>query len=287
MGGLFSTGPSAETKRFMGATDSSLASMRGTRDAFDAAGNRAAGRAGVYRPKADEELENYASTLRRGTTDTDRAALVNRNTGNVGRAYESGQAALTAQMQARGLSPDSSAALGTAAALEGGRAGAMASAASNADAFFDQDQQRRQRELQLLYGGQADQADQQFAAYNDRSANLSGNLASGYGNLYAQSAAEDARSQQQMMDLIGAAAGMAGPLLGSGMPGIQPDGGQIMDVPWTEQVMNQGRSALHDQSYGMAMDAIAGSPEFAGMSDEDLMRMIFPNGVPQQTPYQF
>lgn len=205
MSNLFGGGPSAQTKGYMGDQSALLSGVRGAGDSFSGMASTAGGDAATYRPLASSSLADYAQYLQKqaNPTDEQRSAYTNSQLGNYDRSYLAGQSALTNQLHQRGLSPDSSAAVGGVAALEGQRANAYGQAGAQANQYFDGRANNALSTIYGLYNNQYGQALGRQAGYTGEAAGAYGQAAGGYGNLAQQSAQEDARKQAQLQQFLG------------------------------------------------------------------------------------
>lgn len=212
------SGPSAQTKDYQNQTSGMYGAIRNTGNTLTQMGQQAQGRYNTYRPQADSALSGYSSLLQRRAGNQDRAAVMSGALGDTAANYQAGQAALTQQMQARGLSPDSSASVGGLAALEGMRGQAMGQAATAARQYGQERQLANAQNLYNLLYGEAQGANANASQFYNQGLGAYNSAAQGYGNLAAQSAAADAARGQQLMGLISTAAGAYGMLGGQAMP---------------------------------------------------------------------
>jgi hypothetical protein len=228
--GLFGLGGGGARKAaqpYMNQANTSLGQARNVGGQLGTLASGYGGLASLYGGQERGAVQNYADNLSRGTTETQRSALVGGMLGNADHNYLQGQSNLTANLAARGLGNSGNAA-GGLMGLEAARAGAVTNAGNQANLYADQLRTQNLGQLNSLYGGLENQYAGRQTGLLGQQAGIYGNAAGQYSNLGQQAANYAQQDEQAQLAAIQGLVSTAGQIYGMASGGGADNGGSPM-----------------------------------------------------------
>lgn len=192
-----------------------ISSALGLTPHYDDIANSQEGLYNDFTPQYQQAVQGYGDYLVRGTTDQQRAQYIANATRNVAGNMQAGLSNATTNLAARGLG-DSGNMAGVVGNAYTGQAGAVSSAANDADAYFTNLRQQNMAKLAALYGGASDSAMHNTEGALGAETSLDQWGAGQEGQLAQQAYALQAQHQQALQQGLGDLVGVASTIYGAG-----------------------------------------------------------------------